>query len=177
MRLEARTTQRLIRITGPMASNRIRLPEALVGAGVLVLAAVMLGQIRAIPASPVYSQVGPTIFPYIAFGGLVVLGALLVLQALRGGWQEQDEREALLDWQALGWLALGLALNVALIGLAGFIIASTLMFICIARAFGSRSLLRDAAIGFALAAAAYFGFAKALGVSLGQGYLERLLGG
>jgi putative tricarboxylic transport membrane protein len=110
-------------------------------------------------------------------GGLAICGALLLLTAFRGGWQEADERQVALDWHALAWLAVGLTLNVTLIGLIGFTLASTLMFACVARAFGSRKLLRDVGIGLAVSLAAYFGFSRALGVTLGQGYLERLLGG
>jgi putative tricarboxylic transport membrane protein len=51
------------------------------------------------------------------------------------------------------------------------------MFVLIAYGFGSRRPLRDAAIGFVVALAAYFGFAKALGVNIGGGLFERLLGG
>ena len=39
----------------------------------------------------------------------------------------------------------------ALIGWAGFILASTFLFTLIARAFGSRSLVRDIVIGVVLA--------------------------
>jgi len=52
---------------------------------------------------------------------------------------------------ALTWLVLGLVLNATLINQLGFIIASTLMFFCTARAFGSRRALHDVAIGLAFA--------------------------
>ncbi len=69
----------------------------------------------------------------------------------------------------------GLVLNVALIGVAGFIIASTLLFVCTARAFGSRNVLRDGAIGFALALVSYVGFDRVLGYKIGSGLIEGLL--
>jgi len=49
--------------------------------------------------------------------------------------------------------------------------------VLIAYGFGSRRPLRDAALGFAVALAAYFGFATLLGVNIGAGIVERLLGG
>ena len=160
-----------------MTATRLRIPEALLGLGVLAFAGVVLAQTWAIPVSPLYSRVGPTVFPYITAGGLGLFGLLLLLQALRGGWQPAEERDLAIDWRALAWIVAGLALNAALIVPLGFTLSSALMFTVVARGFGSRNLLRDAGIGLALSLAAYFGFAKALGVSLGQGPLERLLGG
>ena len=61
------------------------------------------------------------------------------------------------------------------IGVAGFIIASTLLFVCTALAFGSRNVARDAAIGFALAFVAYVGFDRVLGYKIGSGLIEGLL--
>jgi len=42
--------------------------------------------------------------------------------------------------------------------------------------FGGRRPLRDAVIGLVISVAAYFGFAKALGVNIGAGLLENLRG-
>lgn len=72
-------------------------------------------------------------------------------------------------------MVLGLVLNVALIDVAGFIIASTVLFALTARAFGSRQGVRDAAIGFALATVAYIGFDRVLGYRIGSGLVERFL--
>jgi putative tricarboxylic transport membrane protein len=67
-----------------------------------------------------------------------------------------------------------------LIGPAGFTVASVILFVCVARGFGSRAILRDALTGAAFALVAYFGFAKTLGINIGAGFvenaLERLLG-
>ena len=74
-------------------------------------------------------------------------------------------------------MALGLLCNVVLIVPAGFTLASVVMFVLVAYGFGSRAPVRDAAIALVFALAAYFGFAKALGVNIGAGVIERLLGG
>jgi putative tricarboxylic transport membrane protein len=66
-------------------------------------------------------------------------------------------------------------LNVALIVPAGFTIASVIMFISVARGFGSTKILRDAAIGAAFALIAYFGFAKTLGINIGSGLVENAI--
>jgi putative tricarboxylic transport membrane protein len=154
--------------------------ETIIATGVLLLAAVICWQTAAIPVSPLYAKVGPTVVPTITAVGLGLLGLLLLVSALRGGWQPLEEKEIAPDYAALAWVAAGLVLNVLLIGPAGFAVASVMLFVCVARGFGSRAILRDASIGAAFALVAYFGFAKTLGINIGAGFvenaLERLLG-
>lgn len=156
---------------------RIAPAEALIGLGLLLFAGLVLWQTLTIPVSPMYAQVGPRVFPYITTTGLAVFAILLLVQAARGGWQPDDEKEVALDWRAVAFVTAGLVANVALIGPLGFSAASTVMFVLVAYGFGSRRPLRDAGIGLVLALAAYFGFAKALGVNIGAGVIENLLGG
>lgn len=152
------------------------LPETLIGAGLLAFALVVLTETAQMPVSPLYTKVGPRVLPYMVAGGLVVLSGCLLAAAARGGWQPAEEREQVLHWRGVGFVALGLLLNVLLIGPLGFTAASTLLFVLVAYGFGSRQVLRDALIGLALALIAYFGFAQALGMNIGAGYVERLLG-
>jgi tripartite tricarboxylate transporter TctB family protein len=149
--------------------------ETIIAAGVLVLAAVILWQTAIIPVSPIYAKVGPTIVPYITALGLAVLGLLLLYSALKGGWQPEEEKEITPDRPALLWVIAGLALNVLLITYAGFTIASVVLFVCVARGFSSKAILRDAGIGAAFALIAYFGFAQTLGINIGAGILENAL--
>ncbi|WP_404294676.1 tripartite tricarboxylate transporter TctB family protein (plasmid) [Microvirga sp. RSM25] len=155
---------------------RIAPAEALIGLGLLLLAGLVLWQTLSIPVSPMYDQVGPTVFPYIMTAGLTVFAVLLLAPAARGGWQQPDEKEVAVDWKAVVFVTAGLIANVALIGPLGFSAVSTIMFALVAYGFGSRRPLRDAAIGLVLALAAYVGFAKALGVNIGAGVIENLLG-
>ncbi len=149
--------------------------ETIIAAGVLVLAAVIFWQTAIIPVSPVYAKVGPTIVPYISAIGLAGLGLLLLYSALTGGWQPEEEKEITPDRPALLWVVLGLALNVLLITYAGFTIASVALFVCVARGFGSKAILRDASIGAAFALITYFGFAQTLSINIGAGILENAL--
>jgi len=152
------------------------LPETLLGLGVIAAAALAAWQSSLIPVSPLYSKIGPTIFPYMASILLAILGGFLVWQGLHGGWQPEEEKEVPTDWRALGVTFAGMAANAVLIGPLGFTLASTVMFTLIAWGFGSRRPWRDAPIGFVLALTAYFGFAGALGVNIGKGPFERALG-
>ena len=149
--------------------------ETIIAGGVLVLAAVVLWQTFEIPVSPLYAKVGPTVMPFITAAGLGLLGALLLIEALRGGWQPEEEKEHSPDHAALAWVAGGLILNVLLISSLGFTISSVILFVCVARGFGSKAILRDAGIGAAFALIAYFGFAQTLGINIGSGLVEGLI--
>lgn len=147
-----------------------------IGAGILVLALLLGWQASVIPGSASYAQVGPDVFPWIVAAMLFALGLGLVASALRGGWSHAiEDAPGHTEWRSLGWVALGLLVNVSAIEYAGFIIASTLMFMMIARAFGSLSPLRDGAIGFALALVSYVGFDRVLGYKIGSGLIESLI--
>ncbi len=147
--------------------------DTAVGLGVLAMAGIVVWQTIIIPENAIYARVGPKVFPWLSAGLLGIMGALLTIAGLRGGWEHDSGGDT--DWQSLGWLGLGLILNAILIPYAGFIIACTLLFLCTARAFGSRQPLRDAAIGFSLCFVAYVGFDRVLGYKIGSGLIERLL--
>lgn len=153
--------------------QRLRRPESLVAIGVIGLGCLALFETTRIPVSPMYARVGPTAMAYAASLLLIGLGLALLIQSWRGRWiTAPEEAETPLNPRAAGWLLLGLVLNAGLIGPLGFVPASTLLFVCTARAFGSRQPLRDAIIGVAFAAIAYFGFAQLLGINIGAGILE-----
>ncbi len=153
---------------------RPRQDEAAVAAGLVALALLSLWQTAVIPVSPIYARVGPTLFPWIASSGLLLLSLLLLVQALRGGFPQVDRPPAI-DWRSLGWVAAGLAANAALITTLGFVFAAIALFVCVARGFGSVRPLRDALIGAAVSLTSFLGFEKLLGVNIGAGILEGLL--
>jgi len=149
--------------------------ELAIGIGVLALAGVILWQAGTIP-SPPYAQMGPRVALYIIGGGLALLGAALAFTAAAGRWRAEIDADAgPPDLRALAWLGGALVINIMVIEKLGFIIASTIMFALIARAFGSMKLLRDGAIGLAIALTAYLGFDKLLGIRIGAGILEGIL--
>ena len=150
--------------------------EFAVAVGLIAFAVVVMWQTFAIPVSPLYSKVGPTIAPHLNWIFLLVLGLGLLGQALRGGWQSDEEKESPVDFIALGFVAAGLAANVLLIEPAGFTIASVAMFVLVARGFGSQRWLRNAGIAFVLALVAHLGFAGLLGIDIGGGIVENAVG-
>lgn len=140
----------------------------------VALALLSLWQTLAIPVSPIYARVGPTVFPWIASAGLLVFSLVLLRQALGGGFPGV-ERQKTVDWRSLGWVGAGLAANAVLITTLGFVFASVALFACTARGFGSQRPVRDALIGLGVGLAAFLGFARLLGVNIGAGVLEGLL--
>jgi putative tricarboxylic transport membrane protein len=149
--------------------------ELLVAIGVFAMAIIVLQQAWSIPVSPLYAKVGPTIVPVIAGLGLLLFGAALLVSAMRGGWQPDEEKALRIDQVGLGWVLAGLGLNVLTIGPLGFTIASILLFVCVTRGFGSRQIVRDAGIGAAFALIAYLGFAKTLNINIGAGLVENAI--
>jgi putative tricarboxylic transport membrane protein len=158
-------------------------PDLAAGLFVVLLGALALWQAVVIPASPLYAQVGARAVPYLVAACLLLLGLGLVGAALRGGWsaalpEVQEAPPA--NYRALGLLLAGLLANLALIGPLGFTLAATAQFALVARAFGSRHLLRDLLIAFLVSLGAYLLFAKLLGVNIGagivEGYVNTLLG-
>jgi putative tricarboxylic transport membrane protein len=147
---------------------------------VLGLGLLTAWQAAVIPTSPIYAQVGPKAIPFLVAAGLVVLGGLLTVVAVRGGWSrdiEELQGAPPINWRALGLMLASLLANLALIVPFGFTVAATAQFALIAAAFGSRRHLLNLGIAFCVALGAYALFVKLLGVNIGAGLIEGLVFG
>lgn len=153
-----------------------RVHQALVGAGALVVAAVLAVGAAQIPAQAGYAGVGPNFLPWVVAAVLAVCGTLLLAQALRGGFTHFDtpsggERA---DWQAIAWVAAGVIANATLITRIGFILSCTLCYVLAVRGLRSAEGKRtppaatalDALVGFLIAAPAFWLFTKLLAINL-----------
>jgi putative tricarboxylic transport membrane protein len=155
-----------------LAPRAVHVGEVLLSLVLVFIGSFVIYETRGIAETQGYSQVGPRLFPYIIGTGLTLCGAVLGWHAISGGWRDVPLDEGghdAPDWMAWAIISVGIVLHMVLIGWAGFIIASTLMFVLIARGFGSRRAVRDLLIGLALAVAAYFLFTRALGLRLPPG--------
>ena len=138
-----------------------------ISVAVVALALFVFVELPSIPADGGYSAVGPRFAPMLVGIGLLVIGLLLLRQALAGGWRDMPPPPGEpLHAPSFGWIAGGLAVQMAIIALVGFTIASTLLFVAVARGFGSRRLAHDAIVGAVLAAAVFLFFTRVLGLSL-----------
>jgi putative tricarboxylic transport membrane protein len=156
--------------------------ETALSAGVLGLGALSAAITSQLPTEGGYAGIGPNFFPALTSGGLVLLGAWLLWEALAGGWKNRApddpaaRGEHAFNGAAFGWVSAGLAAHMAMIGSTGFVLAGALLFACVARGFGSRRFLADLAIGLALSLAVFLFFVKFLNVNLPGGWLQPLLG-
>ena len=153
--------------------------EIALSAGVLALGLGAAAVTSQLPSEGGYSHIGPNFFPAVISGGLILLGVWLLAEALAGGWRNVAERppgEEPFQPGAFAWVSAGLFVHMAAIGVAGFVLAGTALFVFVARGFGSTRIARDAALGFVLALAVHLFFVKLLNVSLPGGWLTPLLG-
>jgi putative tricarboxylic transport membrane protein len=151
------------------------IPDLAVGLAVTGLGVLAAWLTWVIPTTPVYAVVGPKLVPALIAGALVVLGLMLTVVALRGGWSADIPEVADAgppNLVSLAWLGGGMLLNLVLIVPLGFAIGAAVQFVCTARAFGSRSPVRDAGIALLVSLGAFFLFVEALGVNIGAGVLE-----
>jgi putative tricarboxylic transport membrane protein len=151
--------------------------QALIGAGALLLGALMAWGATGISSVAGYAGVGPNFVPWVVALSLLACGGMLIWEAASGGWRELEEPSGAVqgDWRALAWVVGGLAANALLLERVGFIIACTTCFMLAVRGLrssegkphgGARGLAIDAVTGMLIAAPAFWLFTKVLGISL-----------
>jgi putative tricarboxylic transport membrane protein len=152
--------------------------QVAVAAGVAAIGAGVLWGSFYLPTGGGYAQVGPGVVPRIVGALTLFLGALLLREALTGGFHGVDEEAEVhlpMDWAAFAWVSAGIIAYGLLIEHAGFVVSSTLLFVLVARGFGSRRWLLNAAVGLVLALAVYAIFNYGLGLTLPAGILKGVL--
>ena len=155
----------------------LRLGEAILGGAVLALGLFVALQTAGLTVPPSHAAIGPRLFPFLIAFGLIIVGALLLREAFFGHVAHERGRFEL-DWPAMAIVGAGLVVQMLLLETLGWIIATTILFMAGARAFGSRRLALDAAIGLVLTSLAFGLFNYGLGLSLPVGSaFEELLSG
>lgn len=166
------------------------LSHKLIGAGTLLVGALMAWGAGGISSDAGYSGVGPNFLPLVVSVALMLCGGWLLYEAATGGFRHLEAAEdgavgaAGADWVALAWVAAGIAANAALITRIGFILSCTLCFVLAVRGLrhaegkphgGAPSVVRDVATGFLVSAPAFWVFTKLLSINLpgltGTGWL------
>lgn len=151
--------------------------QTFIGAGAVLLGALLAAGAAQIPSTAGYAGVGPNFLPWVVALVLMACGAGLVWHARSGGWRdiEAPSGAARGDWTALAWVAAGVLANAALITTIGFILSCTLCFVLAVRGLrhsegkahgGGRGLAIDFVTGFLIAAPAFWLFTQALGINL-----------
>lgn len=140
-------------------------------AGVLILGAALLHEATDLPLTQAYAGIGPGFFVLAIGLVLTALGLALGYQVMRGAHFEPEETEGAdisrpMSWKGFLTAAAGIFLPVVLIGHAGFPAGGAVAYALITRAYGSKRLLADVAIGLVVTSITWFAFTK-LGVQLG----------
>ncbi len=156
--------------------------ELALSLGVLALGIAAAVVAWRLPEAGGYARIGPNFVPKLVAGGLILLGIWLLVERLTGGWRapvpddaaERGEHPFLP--RAFAWVSAGLLAQMALINTAGFVLAAGVLFVCVARGFGSARWLRDLAAGVALGLGVFAFFVYFLNVNLPAGWLKPLLG-
>jgi putative tricarboxylic transport membrane protein len=151
--------------------------EVFVGVACLLLGALLAWGATSISSEAGYAGVGPNFLPWVVSFALLVCGALLLVQALSGGFRGREDPEGAAsgDWLSFAWISAALLLNAFLITRIGFIASCTLAFVIAVRGFHRSqgrpraplsTWVRDALVGALISAPVFWLFTKVLGVSL-----------
>jgi putative tricarboxylic transport membrane protein len=153
--------------------------EVYIGLTVVGLGAVLALGLSDINLGAGYDRIGPRFFPYVVAIGLFFLGGWFLVSGLlhrhADGSQGGGTQAAAANLFPVVYLAAALIANLLLLERAGFVIASAIQFWLVARAFGSRRVLRDAIVAVLLALTCFIAFSNGLGLSLPSGILEGIL--
>lgn len=124
--------------------------------------------------------VQPYAFPYVIGTALLILSVLLAVATARGDVPQAEEGEDVdltqpSDWATVIKLGVVFLANILLIDWLGWAITGALLFVGTAYVLGSRTLIRDIAVGVALSVGTWYGFYSGLGLAIPAGILDGVL--
>lgn len=151
--------------------------SALLGLGVIAIAAVLFQGALALSSDVGYAGVGANFLPLLLAGLLCLCGVFLVFQALTGGLRQLDFESLAVtpSWAAFLYISAALLLNALLISSIGFILSCALCYAIAVRGIRCGQAMpagclsqtaRDFLIGLLIAAPVFWLFTKLLNVSL-----------
>lgn len=160
-----------------MSGNRHEPPRRrdtaalIIAAGLVAVGGVMLWDSARLADLGGYSGVGPASVPRVVGFALIGLAAWTAIEALRGDFPERPPQNAV----PVLWIVAGLAAQLMLLHVAGFSIATGILFAFTARAFGKRNLAMTIPIGIVFAFVVWAIFSQLLMLHLPAGPLEHLV--
>jgi putative tricarboxylic transport membrane protein len=152
----------------------LRLGEAVLAAFILLLGVFVAVETTMLRTGPGYAAIGPKLFPWLVAAGLLLVGVALLYGARAGAVAQPAGFD--LDLPPTLAITAGLFLQMVLMRPAGFVLATTVLFVAVAYALGSRRFLLNAAVGVVLCTVTYVAFTRGLGLVLPAGVLGVLLG-
>lgn len=153
---------------------------ARIAAAVIVLgAAVVLVDAIRIAAAGGFGPQQPGFFPIIVGIGLMVFGIAFLVRTTAAPdpalLEQAAEEHARTHWRTLWAVIAVLVVYAVVLQPLGYILATSIFFVVVARLAGSHHLLRDVVVAVLFSAAVYFGFTELLGVRLPAGLMEQVL--
>jgi putative tricarboxylic transport membrane protein len=152
--------------------------QVAVAVGVLAIGALVLGGSFFLPTGGGYAQVGPGVVPRVVGVLLLVAGGFLLREALTGGFRGVDEEAEIhlpMNWVYFAWASGGIIAYGLTVEHLGFILASTILFVMVARAFESTRWGLNIAVGAVLAIIIFAIFNYGLGLMLPAGIFQKLV--
>ncbi len=124
--------------------------------------------------------VQPYAVPYVVGTVVVILGLALAFATWRGDVPQAEEGEDVDLTQSSDWLTVAklvgvFVLNLLVVNRLGWAISGALLFAGAAWALGSRTWIKDLAIGAALSLITWYGFYVGLGLPIPPGVLDGVL--
>lgn len=157
--------------TKPAKATRRPDGAALVIAIVLAaVAALIFWDVSRLSGAAGYSQVGPTTVPYAIAYCLIGLAIWTAIEAFRNEFPVRERQQ----YGPVVWIVGGLVAQMLLLKVAGFSVATGLLFAMTAAGFGKRKLWFTIPVGIAFSFVVWVIFAKLLQLSLPTGPLEHL---
>jgi putative tricarboxylic transport membrane protein len=118
------------------------------------------------PGGSAYDALGPRLLPYIVAVGLVLTGLPILVGAF---WQHRPAQPEALDLLPVILILIALLIAALLIRTIGWIPVAGLVFALGARAFGSRRVVLDLALGLTFGIVTFVLFNYGLGLNLPAG--------
>jgi putative tricarboxylic transport membrane protein len=152
--------------------------QVAVAAGITAIGVLVFAGSFYLPTGGGYAQVGPGVVPRVVGAIVMLLGAVLLAEALRGGFpgvDEEAEAKLPMDWAAFAWVSGGILAYGVLIEWLGFVFSSTILFVMVARGFSSKRYALNVVTGLVLASLVFAMFNYGLGLTLPPGVLKAVL--
>jgi putative tricarboxylic transport membrane protein len=139
-----------------------------VAALLMAIAAIIAWDTSRLGGGGAYARIGPQTVPFAIALCLAGLSIWTVFEAMAGEFPEREPQ----DFLPVLWIVGGLIVQMALLRVAGFSIATGILFAMTARAFGRVNLALVLPAGIVIAAAVWFVFARLLQLSLPAATVE-----
>lgn len=165
---------------GHQGSRRIDRPQFALAGFLAVVGVVVIADATTLRPGFADQPVQPSFLPYVVGSVLVILAVVLAIATARGSVGEPEGGEDIdltepSDWATVAKLASVFAANIVLVNVLGWAITGALLFVGCARVLGSRTLLKDVAIGVTLSLITWYGFYVGLGLPIPAGVLDGVL--